>query len=67
MQARSHHLAKPMTTPEISAIEQKLDEVVTKLKATHDPEQKRALLKQMRTLMAELDKVVFDSSRFPER
>ena len=52
-----------MTKPEIAVVERKLEEVLTKLKDAHDPEQKRALLKQMRTLMAELDKLVFDHTR----
>ncbi len=51
----------------IAEIEQKLDEIVTQLKNAHDPEQKRALLKQMRGLMAELDKLVYDHARFPQR
>lgn len=41
-----------MTKPEIAVVEQKLEEVLTKLKDAHDPEQKRALSKQMRTLMS---------------
>lgn len=47
-----------MTDPPIAAIEQKLDEIVSKLKNSHDPEQKRELLREMRALMADLDRFV---------
>jgi uncharacterized membrane-anchored protein len=59
------HDAHAMAAPEITTIEQKLEQVVVDLKKTNDPERKRALLKQMRTLMAELDEFVFDHTRFP--
>jgi hypothetical protein len=52
-----------MTNPEVTASEQKLEEVLTNLKSTHEPEQKKALLKEMRILMAELDKLVFNHTR----
>ena len=51
----------------VAEVEQKLDEIVTQLKNTHGPGQKRALLNQMRALMAELDKPVYDHARFPQR
>jgi hypothetical protein len=53
-----------MSNPDIAGVEKKLDEIVAQLKATNDPERKRALLKQMRTLMAQLDSLVFDQTRF---
>lgn len=43
----------------IADVEQKLDEIVTKLKLSNDPEHKRQLLKQMRALMADIDRFVF--------
>jgi hypothetical protein len=51
-----------MSDPEVSKIERKLEEILAPLKVTNNPERKRMLLKQMRTLMADLDTVVFDHS-----
>lgn len=47
----------------IADVEQKLDEIVTKLKLSNDPEHKRQLLKQMRALMADIDRFVFGQDR----
>jgi hypothetical protein len=55
-----------MAEPVVASLEKQLDETVVQLKATNDPERKRALLKQMRTLMEELDRLVFDHTRFPK-
>jgi hypothetical protein len=48
-----------MTDTVIADVERKLDEIVAKLKLSNDPEHKRQLLKQMRALMADLDRFVF--------
>ena len=56
-----------MTAPEIQVIQQKLDDTLAQLKDMHDPERKRELLKQMRSLMATLDKLVFDSTRIAKQ
>ena len=48
-----------MTDPAVTAIEQKLDDTVAKLKNCNDPKQKRQLLKAMRALMADLDRLVY--------
>lgn len=55
-----------MTEPDIATVERKLDETLAQPKNANDPERKRALLKQMRNLMAELDRLVFDHTRFPK-
>jgi hypothetical protein len=48
-----------MSEPETKALEQKLDNLLERLKATKDPELRRPLLAEMGVLMAELDSVVF--------
>lgn len=55
-----------MTDPDVTTVERKLDETLAQLKATRDPERKRILLKQMRTQMMELDRLVFDHTRLPK-
>ena len=52
-----------MTDPAIQSLEQKLDDVSAQLKECKDPYLRRTLLSQMRVLMAELDRIVLDSSR----
>ena len=52
-----------MTEPAIQAVQQKLDDVLAKLKATKDPYLRRTLLIEMRTLMMELDGLVLESAR----
>jgi hypothetical protein len=52
-----------MRDPAITALEEKLDDVLSKLKKSTDPVLRRNLLAEMRTLMAELDRLVFDSAR----
>jgi hypothetical protein len=52
-----------MSEPEVASIERKLAEILAQPKVTNDPERKRMLLKQMRTLMAGLDTIVFDHTR----
>ena len=49
-----------MTEPEIQALEQKLDNILARLKATKDPFLRRPLLAEMRVLMAKLDQIVLD-------
>jgi hypothetical protein len=46
----------------IKELEHKLEEVV-QLKATNDPNTRRHLLAQMRILLSELDRAVFDSAK----
>jgi hypothetical protein len=43
-----------ITEPRIAAVEQKLDETLAKLKQCKDPDTRRNLLAEMRTLIAEL-------------
>jgi len=52
-----------MTDPAIQALEQKLDDVSARLKECRDPYVRRTLLAEMRQLMADLDRIVLDSSR----
>ena len=56
-----------MTAPEVQVVQRKLDETLAQIRQTQDPERKRALLKEMRVLMAQLDSLVFDHTRFPKR
>jgi hypothetical protein len=52
-----------MTEPAIDAVQRKLDETLSRLKATKDPDLRRSLLLEMRLLMAELDGLVLESAR----
>lgn len=52
-----------MTNPDIHSLEQKLDAINARIRECKDPELQRALLIQMRQLMAELDRVVADPTR----
>jgi len=52
-----------MTDQGTHGLEQKLDSVIAQLKTAHDPSTRRLLLAEMRRLMAELDRVVFDPHR----
>ena len=52
-----------MTDPAIQALQQKLDEVSAQLKDFKDPYVRRPLLAEMRRLMADLDRIVLDSTR----
>ncbi len=52
-----------MTEPAIQAVQQKLDAVVAKLRATKDPHLRRTLLTEMRKMMIELDRLVLESAR----
>jgi hypothetical protein len=45
-------------------LQQKLDNVIAQLKTAHDPSTRRLLLAEMRRLMADLDRLVFDPNRF---
>lgn len=47
-----------MMGPAIKELEQKLDDVVSQLKASKDPDARRSLLAQMRLLMAERERLV---------
>jgi hypothetical protein len=55
-----------MTEPAILALEQKLENVLVQLRSSTDPQARRTLLTEMRLLMAELDRVVFDLARIPQ-
>jgi len=48
-----------MTNPRITAMEQKLEETLAKLKVCKDPSTRRSLLAEMRVLLAELDRLVY--------
>jgi hypothetical protein len=52
-----------MTAPAVQVLEQKLDAIPAQIRECKDPQLRRAMLIQMRQMMAELDRVVFDSSR----
>ena len=52
-----------MTEPGITAVEKRLDETLAKLKKFTDPDIRRNLLAEMRTLIAELDRLVLASTR----
>jgi hypothetical protein len=47
----------------IDAVQKKLDDVLSRLKASKDPHLRRTLLLEMRLLMAELDRIVLESTR----
>ena len=53
-----HYNAKGMTGPAIKELEAELDDVVSQLKASKDPDTMRSLLAQMRLLMAERERLV---------
>jgi hypothetical protein len=55
-----------MTEPAIHALEQKLENILVQLRSSTDPQARRTLLTEMRILMAELDRVVFDAARIPQ-
>jgi hypothetical protein len=55
-----------MIEPAIHALEQKLENVLLQLRSSTDPQARRTLLSEMRILMAELDRVVFDLTRTPQ-
>jgi hypothetical protein len=55
-----------MTEPAIHALEQKLENILVQLRSSTDPQARRTLLTEMRILMAELDRVVFDLARIPQ-
>jgi hypothetical protein len=55
-----------MTEPAIHALEQKLENILVQLRSSTDPQARRTLLTEMRILMAELDRVVFDVARIPQ-
>jgi hypothetical protein len=48
----------------IMNLEGKLETVLAQLKASHDPATRRLLLTEMRRLMLQLDRIVFDTTRF---
>jgi len=52
-----------MTAPAVQVLEQKLDAISAQIRECKDPQLRRTMLIQMRQMMAELDRVVFDSSR----
>jgi hypothetical protein len=43
---------------EFSEIQRELEEIVSELKATHDPSVKKRLLRQMRLLLARADRII---------
>jgi hypothetical protein len=47
-----------MTEPAIQPIQQKLDNVLGRLKTTNDPRIRRRLLTEMRVLIVELDQII---------
>jgi len=52
-----------MTEQQIQDLQEKLDGVLARLKTTKDPDLHRTLLAEMRILMAQLDRFVFDPAR----
>jgi hypothetical protein len=52
-----------MSDEALSAIQHKLDETISKIKATKDHELRHQLFEEMRRLVAELDRVVTESSK----
>jgi hypothetical protein len=52
-----------MTAPAVQVLEQKLDAISAQIRECKEPHLRRNMLIQMRQMMAELDRVVFDSSR----
>jgi hypothetical protein len=45
--------------PEFPEVQRELDEIITKLKATNDPNLRRELLKQMGKLVAEAERLAY--------
>jgi hypothetical protein len=43
---------------EFAEIQRELEQIVSKLKATHDPSVKRRLLREMRLLLAQADRII---------
>jgi hypothetical protein len=54
-----------MSTPRVTAVEQKLAETLAKLKESKDPDIRRTLLTEMRILLAELDRLVYSAPSVP--
>jgi len=50
--------SRKMTEPAIQTIQQKLDNVLGRLKTTNDPHIRRRLLTEMRVLIVELDQII---------
>lgn len=65
-QLRGYTCGVAMSAPTIHALEEQLDSVVARLKATKDSDLRRSLLAEMRVLMADLDRLVLDPSHFPK-
>jgi predicted NAD-dependent protein-ADP-ribosyltransferase YbiA (DUF1768 family) len=49
-----------MPEPDFENLAQQLDETVSKLKVTKDPEQRKSLLQTMRRLLVEADRINAD-------
>lgn len=49
-----------MTERDFRQVQQELEEVFSKLKAATRPEMRRALLREMRVLLAEADRIIRD-------
>ena len=48
-----------MSISEFAEVQRKLDELVAKLKATQDPNLRRELLKEMRLLLVEAERIAY--------
>jgi hypothetical protein len=55
---RTSPQAGKLTEPAIQIIQQKLDNVLGRLKTTNDPHIRRRLLTEMRVLIVELDQII---------
>jgi hypothetical protein len=51
-----------MTDPAIAEVAQQLEETLTKLRATKDPDLRRTVLTEIRILMSQLDRLVIKSA-----
>jgi hypothetical protein len=54
-----------MSEPNFEKLAQQLEESVLKLKVAKDPEERKALLREMRRLLVETDRIVLDRQSGP--